>query len=58
MSDFELNKKTVISVDWMKKKGLSGCKVTTTGKKLPRNIKVMLVNQLLNELKIDIRVER
>jgi hypothetical protein len=54
----EWKNKTNIEVKWFAKKGSRGMVTETTGKKLPRKIKVMLVNSLLQDLKMDIRIER
>lgn len=54
----DLDKETNLQVKWLKTKNTRGMSVETTGKKLPREIKIMLVNSLLRDLKIDIEVGR
>jgi hypothetical protein len=51
-------KQTVIVIDWESKGGSRSLKTTTTGAKMPDDIKVMLANQFLRDLrgKIDLDV--
>ena len=52
----EWKKKTNIEVKWLNEKRTRGMKTEVTGHKLPRPIKIMLVNSLLRDLKIDVEI--
>lgn len=54
----EFNEETYLKVEWLNQKQTRGMSVETIGKKLPRQIKIMLVNSLLRDLKINIQVGR
>ena len=54
----DFDKETNLQVKWLKTKNTRGMSVETTGKKLPREIQIMLVNSLLRDLKIDIEIGR
>lgn len=54
----EWKNKTNIEIKWLKEKRSRGMTTEVTGKKLPREIKIMLVNSLLEELKIDVEIGR
>ena len=47
---------TNIQVLWLEKKRSHGMQTIVTGKKLPRKIKIMLVNSLLDDLKINVEI--
>jgi len=55
-TDDKFDKSTNINIKWLKKKGMRGLQTETLGDKLPDEIKVMLVNSLLNDLKIDVQI--
>lgn len=56
--DDEWKKKTVFEVKWLKEKRRKGMSLEQSGDKMPTEIKIMLINSLLRDLKIDVEIGR